>query len=357
MSKKKQVKYYDIREDLKRFPDAWCYLIWSKRGPGKTYSTLRMCYEDKVPFIFIKRTIKDVDLICMDGSSKGVSVDFNPYKPLNRDFGWNIGPQKIKEGFAGFYERDSEGKCYGEPIGYIIALSSVKQVKGFDLSECQYVIFDEFIPKKFERIFRGEGESLLDLYMTVRRDRKLRGLPDLKLVCLANAVSVNNPTFDILNVIDDAVQMDVTNTEYMYQEGRQILLHFIPPVYAEEEEKSGIEKAMEGTAWGDMAFGGHFAFDDFTSVQHRRLKGYAPLCSYTYKKKDVYIYQKDGYYYACRAKCKTAYHYNLNRENDQKRFWREYGIDLRDEVINDRFLFSEWTMYDLIVNYRKIFDL
>ena len=37
----KKMTYYDIRNDLKRFPDAWCYLIWSSRGPGKTYSTLR----------------------------------------------------------------------------------------------------------------------------------------------------------------------------------------------------------------------------------------------------------------------------------------------------------------------------
>ena len=47
----KQIKYYDIREDLRKFPNMWCYLIWSKRGPGKTYSTLRMCIEDKKKFV------------------------------------------------------------------------------------------------------------------------------------------------------------------------------------------------------------------------------------------------------------------------------------------------------------------
>ena len=47
-----KVKYYDIKHDLAAYPDAWCYLIWSKRGPGKTYSTLRYCIENKILFMF-----------------------------------------------------------------------------------------------------------------------------------------------------------------------------------------------------------------------------------------------------------------------------------------------------------------
>lgn len=350
-------KYYDVRTDYEKFPDAWCYLIYSKRGPGKTYSSLRYEVEENEKFTFLKRTIKDVDLICLDGSKKGVEFETNPFKPLNRDFGWNIGPQKIADGFAGFYNRHETGNAYGPPLGYVYALSAAKDIKGFDLSECDRIIFDEFIPKKHERVSRAEGEQLLDIYMTVRRDRILRGRQELKLVCLANAVSANNPTFEMLDVTDIAVQMDITGTEYTYIAERGILLHQIPPTYAQEEEKSGIEKAMANTPWGEMAFGGHFAFDDFTSVAHKRMKGYRPVCSYTYKNKNVYIYEKDGFYYATRAACKVATHYNLARENEQKKFWYDFVYRFREETICDRFTFSEFTMYDLIVNYRKIFKI
>ena len=353
------IAYYDVRNDLEKYPLAWCILGWSPRGPGKTYSCLRYMIEEKAIFLFIKRTKRDVELICQSGN-EDISAEFSPFKPLNRDFGWNIGPAMIdkKASVGAFYERDPNDKPYGKPLGYIFALSGASDIQGFDLSEVDYIIFDEFIPKKHERISRGEGEALLEIYMTVQRDRRLRGRPDVKLLCMANAVSVNNPTFAMLDVTDVAVQMDITNTEYIYQEDRGILLHFIPPIdLPEDMEKSGIEKAMTGTAWGDMAFGGHFAFDDFTSVQHKRLKGYRPLCSYTYKKKEVYVYEKDGYYYACRAKANVTIHYNLARENEQKKFWYDYVRYFRDEVINDHFTFSEFTMYDLIINYKKIFDI
>ena len=54
---KYMIKYYDIRDDLNKYPDAWAYLIWSKRGPGKTYSTLRMMLEDKMKFLFMKQVV------------------------------------------------------------------------------------------------------------------------------------------------------------------------------------------------------------------------------------------------------------------------------------------------------------
>lgn len=348
--------YYDIRDDRELCPDAWCYIICSKRGPGKTYSTLRYEMDEKQRFLFLKRTIEDIKMLCASGS-KNISFDVSPFVPLNRDFGWDIKPALIVKGIAGFYHSDDEEKPVGAPVGYAAALSASKDIKGFDMSDVEDMIFDEFIPKKGERINRSEGEQLLDLYMTVRRDRVLRGRKDLKLICLANAVNVNNPTFQVLDIVDTVAEMDVTGREYCYLEERGIFIHILNNEYAQESEKSGIEKAMEGTAWYDMAFGGHFSFDDFTSVQHKRLKGYRPLCSYTYKKKDVYIYEKDGYYYACRAKANTQHHYNLSRENEQKKFWNDYVWQLRDECIEDKFTFSEFSMYDLIINYKKIFNL
>lgn len=350
-------KYYDIRDDLKKYPDAWCFLVWSKRGPGKTYSTLRMCIEDKKKFAFMKRTIVDIEMLCANGAQKGVNFDISPFVPLNRDFGWDIKPVKIFKGIAGFYHCNEEGKPAGDPVGYACALSAAKDVKGFDLSECDYMIFDEFIPKKHERINRQEGDQLMDIYMTVSRDRVQRGRGELKLLCLANATSINNPTFNILNVVDTAADMDICNREYDFNEYRGIMMHRIPAVEVEEEDMTGIERAMKGTEWAEMAFGGHFAYDDFTSVSHRRLKGYHPICSYTYKKETVYIYEKDGQYYATNAKATGVKNYNLSRENEQKKFFYDYIVRLREETIEDNFIFQKFSMYDLIVNYKKIFEI
>lgn len=348
-------KYYDIRDDFEAFPDATFFLCWSKRGPGKTYSTLRYMIEEDKKFMFLKRTIDDVQMLCSDGSRKGVDFDVSPFKPLNRDFGWNIKPVLIRKSVAGFYKCDQEGKAYGSPLGYCGALSGAKDIKGFDMSEVDYLIFDEFIPRKGERVSRSEGDQLLNIYMTLRRDRMLRGREDLKLICLANAEQVNNPTFMLFDVVDDAVQMDITGTEFNYMEDRKILLHFINPEFAAEDEKSAIEIAMAGTEWADIAFGGHFAYDDFTNVHKRNLKGYKPVCSYQYKKATTYIYVKDGYYQASRSACKAPYHYDLSRENQQKKFFYDFVRDFRDEIIEDRFSFEKFSDYDLLIDYKKIF--
>lgn len=349
--------YYDVSDDLAAYPEAWCILAWSARSCGKTYSTLKYMVEHNMIFCFLKRTIKDIDMLCMSGKGKDVVFDVSPFKPLNRDLGWNIQPVKIKEGFAGFYRCDESGKPHGLPVAYCTALAAAGNIKGFDMSEVDFLIFDEFIPKRYERVKRTEGEALLDIYMTLKRDRLIRGRRDLVLICLANATSIANPTFNTLKVIDDAAQLQINNREYSYLEKRKILLHRIPTAEAVAEEKSGIEIAMEGTAWAQMAFSGDFAFDDLTNVKRNTLKGYRPLCAYYYQKEYTYIYEKNGHYYATHSKAKTDKIYNLERENEQKKFWYDFVCDLREECIDDRMVFEEYTMYDLIINYKKIFIL
>ena len=203
------------------------------------------------------------------------------------------------------------------------------------------MIFDEFIPKQYEIVKRNEGDALLDIYMTVSRDRIKRGRGELKLICLANATSINNPTFNVLDVTDEAAEMDVYEKEFLYQDERKILMHNIrSEAFEEVNEKSGIEIAMKGTAWYEMSFSGHFAYDDFSSVKHQRMKGYAPYVSYIYKKKQVYIYMKDGYYYANYSKNNKCPVFNLDRENEQKRFF-----------------FSEWDLIFHFLNFSIVSTL
>ena len=357
-------KYYDIRDDLNAFPECWCFLVWSKRGPGKTYSSLRYMIENDKKFVFMKRTIKDVNMMCAriqktDGEGDD---EVSPFAPLNRDFGWNIYPFRIEEGLAGFYhgELDDKGKLQpvGPLLGWIIACSAVSKFKGFDMSAADFLIFDECIPKPWERVNHTEGDSVLDLYMTIARDRVKRGRPELKMLCLANATSLNNPLFSTLEVMDTAAEMDILNREFTKLD-TGILLHFIPGNFdiQEGQEKIGIQKHMEGTAWGEMAFGGHFAYNDFTCIGRTSLKGYSPVCAVSYKKDNYYIYRKESKYYMCRSRHQSHKIYNLNRETELKLFYIEQLLDLREECIQGNMLFETFTMYDIIMNYKKYFSL
>lgn len=106
-----------------------------------------------------------------------------------------------------------------------------------------------------------------------------------------------------------------------------------------------------------MAFGGHFGYNDFSSIGRTSLKRYKPVCAISYKKDTFYLYMKEGQYYMCKSRSNTQKIYNLNRENDQKLFYTDYVLDLREECINGKMLFETFTMYDLIINYRKYFTL
>lgn len=358
--------YYNIKDDIAKYPDAWCYIVVGGRGKGKTYGTLKDCYEDKIQFIFTKRTNRDVDLLTAGSGSLGAAkskfgMDFSPFKSINRDLGCNVKAFKIDDGIGGFWncapDDDGEEVAEGLPIGTLISLNSVSKFAGFDMSDSEWLIFDEFIPRPWEKVNRKEGDQLLDLYKTVQRDREHRGKPPLKLICLANAVSISNSVTNILEVVDILADMAAYGTEYYYDPDRGIMIHLLPndEAFDEKEKESMLFKAMGNTDWGKMAFENEFAYNDTSSVNKVQLKGYKCVCSYIYKDKTTYIYQKDGHYYVSGIRGNTEIQYNLKRENEQKKFYYDMVLDLRNECIEGNVTFQKYSMYDLIVNFHKIF--
>lgn len=351
--------YYDFRKDVEAYPDAWCYLIVGGRSTGKTYSTLNYMLDIKSIFTFLKRTMDDVDLLCVGSKTDGdYSMDLSPFKSINRDRGTDIRAIKIQHGIGGFYSH-IDGNANGLPIGYILALSAVTKFKGFDLSDSEFLIFDEFIPNIYDRVNRKEGEQLLDLYKTVSRDREHRTGKPLKLVCLANATSISNPVMNILEITDTVAQMQSTGLDKMYIEDRGIFIHILADnlEFSEREKQTAIYKAMKGTAWADMSFGNKFAYNDFSNVKRESLKNAIPLFSLKYKQDEYYIYNKLGTYIMTYSRGSVSRTYDLNLENDQKRFYIEELFDLRERCIDGQMKFETYSMYDLIINYKSFFKL
>lgn len=351
--------YYDINDDLNEYDDCWCMIIIGGRNTGKTYSALNYCRESGEHFVFVKRTNEDVKLLC--AGDKTMGVDLSPFKAINRDKGSNIKAFLIdnQQGIGAFWNCDDDGNRVGLPIGYIISLNSVSKVKGFDLSECSICIFDEFIPQPWERVSRSEGEQVLDLYKTISRDREHRGLPALKLICLANATRISNPVMNILEVTDMVASMQSKKISYHFDEERGILIHMLNDnkEFREKEKQSQIYKAMGNTAWGRMAFENDFAYNDFSSVQHTNLKGFAPVCAFQHKNRIAYVYRRDGKYHICESFFKTEKFYDLNKENEQKAFYYDYVIDIRNACIDGKVTYSKYTFYDIIMRYKEFFKL
>jgi len=352
--------YYHISEDIKGYPDAWLYVIWSLRGPGKTYSFLRYMIATETKFIYMKRTNDDIDLLCQRGYKGDQSYDPSPFKPINRDFDINIRPYKIREGLAGFYEFNSDGEPDGPLLGYALSLNAVAKYKGFDFSECDYICFDEFLALKGQVIKHSEGSLLLNLYMTVARDRMKRGRGDLKLILFANSEDINSPIVTDLEIMDNIAVMNTAGIDMYYDQDRRIFFHHINTEKIDNDfEHMGIYAAMKNTAWGDIAFTGTFANNDFSNVNRSNLKQYKCLIHLIYRRRDIYIYlnQNNGKWHFTSSKNNAVYFYDLDRENDQKRFYQEFGIDIRLACIENRVTFDKYSYYDMFINYKKYFEL
>lgn len=354
--------YYDINADLFKYPDAWAYIVWSGRNTGKTYSTLCHMLDAGVKFLYVKRCVEDVKLILSGSGKIGAKIsqygaDFSPFKAINRDRGTNVRAFSIYKGYVGgFWNCDENNAPVDSPIGYVVPLNAVTKVKGFDLSDCDFIVFDEFIPSKWERVEKNEGKQLLDLYMTVARDREHRGKPPLKLICLANPTEINCPVMQELEIADDASDMSIKGDEYRYVRG--IVLHQIMMGvdFTDKEESMPIIKAMEDTAWRAMTMGEGFAYNDMCMLRKLPLKGFRCLVAVKYRKQTWYIYEKDGIWFVCKSPNKPADgSFDLNRDADARKFYMEYAIDLKDEYTDGRVFFQTYTMYDVIINYKKFF--
>ena len=354
--------YYHLLKDLVNFPKAWCYVVWSRRGPGKTYSGLWTHVSQDLPIIYMKRTVEDVNTISSNSNTH--NIDLCPYAPINRDKLTDIQPLSISKGLGAFYKH-LDGEPVGDPISYIMALNKIKSVKGFEASRCKWIMLDEFIPQIGERINHREGEQLLDLYMTVLRDKVARGDEELKLILFANAEDISTPITRELEIIDDMAKLNTSgDNNIMYLEDRGILLHHIipdeVPAVKMQDNQLGIYRAMKNTAWGRKTFEGEFANNDFSNVCNMSLKGMRGFTHLKYKAHNYYIYLKDetGVFYMCESQTHHFdYDYDLSLENDQKRFYEEIYFTLRDACINDRFKFKAYSMYDLIINYKKYFNV
>ena len=350
--------YYTVYKDVINYPGCAFYVAWSARGPGKTYSVLDMCVHEGLKFIYLKRTLDDVDTICAKSLGMPIEEDPSPFAPLNRDYGWNVEPVSIKKGEGVFVDMEQEGAK--RPFGKIYSLSKVKSIKGMELSSYDVIILDEFIPQVHEIVRKKEADALLDLVRTVSRDRIARGKKPVMLFLFANSESIACPITAGLEIMDEMAEMAFNKESIRYLEDRGILLHYILPEEAPKMlatyEKDPLYKAMKGTKWQRKSYGGEFTNNDFSNIKVLNIKNMIPFIQISYNQHKYYIYyREDGQYYMCFNKAKCPRIFDLDKENDQKLFWAEECQSLRVDCMEGRFAFQKYSMYDLIINYKNYF--
>ena len=166
-------------------------MVVGARGVGKTYGIMKYCIEHDIPFIYLRRLKTQLELCA--------SVDGNPFNKLNTDLEMNIRPQNTR---AGVVFADGE-----KTIALGVALSTVANVRGFDYSRFNMIIFDEAIASDGERPIPKEFNVFLNFYETVNRNRELSGQDPVRCILLGNANRLTNPYFSGWHFMKTALNM------------------------------------------------------------------------------------------------------------------------------------------------------
>ena len=276
----KQSFYYEnglfnVGEAVRR-STAFNFIIGG-RGTGKTYDSLRWCLKEHKKFLFMRRLQKETDMISRD--------ELSPFRVYGDMFGGPVLCRPISKYVTGVYfsVRDEEGNDIptGAPIGEICALSSIANLRGFDTSDIEYIIFDEFIPEKSSAKQKYLGDALLNAYETINRNRELFGKPPVKLFALANSNDLGNDIFISLGLVRAVEKMSRKGQEFYQDRKRGVTVIMLTrSVISEKKRKTALYQLTSGSEYEKMALENDFAYDDRFNIKTRPVREYRPLFSW-----------------------------------------------------------------------------
>lgn len=333
--------YIDLRK-LLGLGLPWVIVIGG-RGTGKTYGALEMVVEDDTRFIFMRRTQSQLDIIN--------KPQFSPFKKLNKDKGWNIGSENLTKNNSAFYHMEEiEGKlkAAGNPIGYTVALSTVANMRGFDATDVELLIYDEFIGEKHTRPIKYEASALFNAYETINRNRELEGEKPLQILALSNSDDLANPLFMELKLVRKAEEMKKKGQEISIDRKRGIVLVVLSEsVISEQKADTALYRVTEGTSFYEMSLGNDFSNEEIGRVKSRGLKEYKPIV--TLGEITIYRHKSKKEYYVSTHKTGVCPVFGAG-EMERKRFQRQYNW-IWSEYMKNNIEFEEYFCEILLTRY------
>lgn len=266
-------------------------IAFGGRGIGKTYGVLKHLLEEEIPFLYMRRTQKNIEMLELDA--------MNPFQPLNRDLGRDISMFKAGKFFYGFYEAQTDEKtgkrhASGPMIAPAVSLSSF--CRGIDGVEYDVLVYDEFIPQKIDKKMRGEGDAFLNAVESIQRNRAIQGRPQLKCILLSNTNSLDNDVLQALGAVEATDKLVRKGRSYGRFFGDSLAVYLFKDSPISEAKKDlAIYKVAQDQEFLDMALGNDFSASTYEHVESRSLDQYRPLVSIG--KLTVYMHKTEDLFY------------------------------------------------------------
>lgn len=317
------------------------YIVIGGRRLGKTFSMLKGVVETRSKHMYVRRTDSDID--------NTLTALKNPYKAINRELGTDVrivADKKDKN--IVLYEDD-------EPVAHLGIASSVStsgSVRGADLEDIEYLIYDEFINlKPTNTIKKKEGNLFFDLYDTANNDRDIRGKEPLKAILLSNANTTEDGIIRNLQIGEVIYKMIQLNKNWAYIEDKKLYIAMLPcdNEITKQRKKSAIGTLVNNTSYSDMAlsnmFVGAYFGDIVEKINYQEYK-----CVMRYE--DIYFY-KHKYYgtYLLSKKPNTLSKTRKYTQENHSKFLRDWGMQLKYQYEVNELLYSDYDTKLQFLNY------
>lgn len=286
-------------------PEAPFVIVVGARGVGKTYGLLKYYYERGQKVMYLRRTDTQAQIAS--------TVQLNPYKSVMDDAG-----VEYKIGKA----RPKTVEVEGEVIAVICGLSTFSNLRGFDGSDIDAIVYDEFIPEQHERPIRDEAGVLWNAYETVNRNRELKGKPPLKLWMLANSNRIDSPIFADLGIMRKMMSLSKNENGIELDAERGILMVSInrSPI-SDKKEKTSLYK-LANVDFKRMALQNDYRYtgENIRSFRLEQLVPKVQLGEIT-----LYKHKESLVYYGTFHKSGSAPYYGTN-DSEVERFLKRWGF-------------------------------
>lgn len=308
-------------------------MIVGARGVGKTYGLMKYCIEHEIPFIYLRRLKTQLDLCA--------SFDGNPFNKLNTDLARDIKPHNTRSGVV-----FAEGE---KVIALGVALSTVANVRGFDYSQFNLILFDEAIASDGERPIPKEFEVFLNFYETVNRNRELMGGKPVQAFLLGNANRLTNPYFSGWHFMKTALNM-INGKQMVWKnaDGSRMMIMLCDSAISNRKKETALYKNASRN-FMDMALDNAFRTDG-TNIRSMPIREFNHVVSIG----DLGIYRHKSerlYYVSFLTRSENSYDaYGMSLKMFQTDFY-----NLRLYYIVNKIVYFE--NYEAELIFRELFGL
>lgn len=306
-------------------------LVTGARQIGKTYGSIKYCMDNHIPFVYMRRTDKELKASKSDALS--------PFKKLDPD----IQGKTIAGDVIGFYKGM-------DLIAPGVALTTMHNVRGISGAAYKKIIYDEFIPETIARPIKGEFDAWTNAYETLNSNRELEGEEPMQMIALANSNNAANPIFMGLRLVQVMEKMKTNHKILWTDDRRGILLVNVEgsPISQKKKKTTALGKLTSGTDFARMAYENDFAFDDFSNIGSKSLKEYRPVV--TVGEVTIYRHKSRKEYYCSLHLAGSAPAVYGTSEREIEAFSRGSG-KLRDAYLDGSMLFENYLAKVLFIKY------